>query len=1250
MAIHHVNGGVKHFISEEDYAKLFEESKDAFEKGDFAEVIRALDRHFGQSTWSLKSLFRDEQRRIIREVLQPTLAETAQVLIRLHQDHSLTMQFLNSIGAPMPRVFQTLKELLHGVDLRWETLENDPSPEEIRSLLEQGAPELRLSQSLTRISKELTATPLDVDLIQLTLDVIDRLQQSSAQSPLMLVHLQTLRRSFWQLWQTIYPEQLAHLRRGNVTVEDWLSTFIELGDRLGFQVEPLQSELKEITAMPTPSELLETIFAERRAPQATYRLQLHHGFPFGAALAQLDYLRDLGISDVYASPILQARPGSPHGYDVCDHSRINVDLGTEEELDALVAALHERGMGLIIDIVPNHMGIGHVMCRWWLDVLENGPSSIYADHFDIAWHPVNPNIESKVLLPILEDQYGRVLEQGLIRLAYDQGSFHFQYHDHFWPVAPGTYDLILACLVEPLSEKLGEEDKHLQELQSILTALSYLPERTERDRKKIDERNREKEIIKDRLHRLVEGCAPIREVIEARIVTMNGNLEELNSFDELDGLLDAQAYRPAFWKVATEEINYRRFFDVNDLAALCVEHDHVFHETHQVLLRLLAQRKANGLRIDHPDGLWAPTAYFRQLQTEHLLARARQLVAPRELPAEVEDELKRLLSIRFQSTEGEQHSHIHQGWPLYVVAEKILSEDEELPADWPVDGTTGYDFLNLASGLFVEKRNEEVFQRIHSQFTGRTLDFAELVNAMKKRIMQISMASEINALAHQLDRISERNRRYRDFTLNSLTFVIREILSCLSVYRTYVTETGEVSDRDREFINAAVEAAKKLNPRTDKSIFHFVRDTLLLSRIEEFDQSDRPALVDWALKFQQVSGPVMAKGVEDTSLYIYNRLISLNEVGSEPQLFGTTLEEFHHGNQYRHEHWPCSMLTTSTHDTKRSEDVRARLHVLSEIPGEWERALNQWHSMNLDRLTFVEDNQAPDRNDEYLLYQTVLAAWPPGLTPESEEMIDFRERIITYMQKATKEAKVNTSWINPNQEYDQAVEGFTSALLTSDSESSVLQELFDFQEKLAFFGYVNSLSQVLLKLASPGAPDFYQGTELWDFSLVDPDNRRPVDYDHRRRLLQELQDKQESSLAGLIAELTMSMSDGRIKLFVTQQTLHFRREHSELFVEGDYQPVTVTGSKEEHVCAFLRSWGDQQILVVVPRLVYSLLEGEHRQPVGDEIWGDTRLDLPVESGSRFRNIFTGEELQTGEHGLAMHDVLRIFPVILAVRC
>ena len=958
-----------------------------------------------------------------------------------------------------------------------------------------------------------------------------------------------------------------------------------------------------------------------RIPTATYRVQFNRAFKFCDAKAIVAYLDNLGISDCYASPVLKTPADSDNGYDVCDHSQLNPVLGNEDEFEAFTSALNKHGLGLILDIVPNHMGIGEACNAWWMDVLENGPGSSYAYYFDIDWHPVNPQLENKVLLPILEDQYGNVLEEGKLGLAYEDGAFFIHYYDTKLPVGPRTYSSILGHRLDQLAETLGKDNESLQELQSILTAISYLPSGTELDPEKLEERKREKEIIKRRIATLLQADPEVRSTIDTALREFNGKVGEPQSFDLLDRLIETQPYRLAFWRVAGEEINYRRFFDIDKLAAIRVELPEVFQATHQLIFRFLAEGKATGLRVDHPDGLWDPGAYFRQLQQSY----AKQKIQPTH------------------DTSLSSSPVSAPMWPLYVVAEKILAKGESLPEDWAVYGTTGYDFLNQVNGIFVERANREAVDKIYRDFVGKETNFRNLINSTKKMTMLISLASEINSLSHELDRISERNRHYRDFTLNSLTFAIREVIACLSVYRTYNdASTGTVAERDQKYIEAAVEEAKKRNPRTARALFDFIQETLLLKNLQHFRVEDRRQVIDFVMELQQLTGPVMAKAVEDTAFYVYNRLTSLNEVGGDPEQFGLALESFHRQNVTRQQHWPHSMLTTSTHDTKRSEDVRARINVLSEIPAEWDSALTRWSRLNADKKSPVNGELAPDCNDEYLFYQTLVGACPAE-SCTTEAFADFRKRISAYMEKAIKEAKVHTSWINPNEAYDHAVSKFVKEVLVADPANRFLSDLMQFHRRVAYAGMLNSLSQTMLKIASPGVPDFYQGTELWDFSLVDPDNRRPVDFSKRIKLFEELKQGERENRSALLQNLLTHWVDGKIKLYVTYKGLSFRLSRRSLFEAGNYLPIEVFGGTGDHICAFARQKDNDWALLAVPRLITKLLKGE-RPPLAEETWGSSALVMPDGAPESWLNILTGERLK-----LMLSEQRRLLPLASALQ-
>jgi (1->4)-alpha-D-glucan 1-alpha-D-glucosylmutase len=954
-----------------------------------------------------------------------------------------------------------------------------------------------------------------------------------------------------------------------------------------------------------------------RVPVSTYRLQFNRLFPFKAATEIVPYLNALGVTDCYASPYLRAVPGSMHGYDIVDPTVLNPELGTEEEYREFIRTLQAHDMGHILDVVPNHMGIGQSANAWWQDVLENGPGSRFAHLFDIDWHPIKRELDNKVLLPILGDLYGTVLENQEITLVYEEGRFLIRFYDHRLPVAPESSVVVLTHRLEELIAQAGTSSPPVQEMQSIITALRNLPSRAETEPQRVEERYREKEIIRQRLASLVGDSPAIAGFLDENIRLFNGTKGDPRSFDLLDALLNDQVYRLAYWRVAAEEVNYRRFFDINELAAIRMEDEEVLRESHALVLRLVKEGRVNGVRIDHVDGLSDPGRYLRQWQTW----------AQRELSR-----------------------------PLFLVVEKILSKDEPLPDTWPVSGTTGYDFLSLVNGLFVHGAHERAMDELYLRFTGRRVSYADLIYESKKLIMRASMASEINVLGHELDLISERDRRSRDFTLNSLTHAIREIIACFPVYRTYVTDGSEpLLERDRAYIRLAVARAKRRNPALSGLVFDFVR-SLLLKEWDERTEKDRLDQLRFVMKFQQMTSPVTAKGVEDTAYYIYNRLVSLNEVGGDPQEFGVALSTFQKRMRERQAYWPSSLSATSTHDTKRNEDTRARINVLSEIPREWKAHVTRWAKLNKKFKSDVEGELVPDRNEEYLLYQTLLGIWPLTTLDEAQYRA-FCDRVQAYMSKALREAKVHTSWVNPDQAYEGGVQKFIESILNRAKPNHFLEDFSPFHERVAHWGLWNSLSQVVLKISAPGIPDFYQGSELWDFSVVDPDNRQPVDYAIRAALLADLQRARAEcgqDPRQLVHTLLDHRTDGRIKLYVTMTALNYRRANRALFQNGEYIPLESQGSKQDHVCAFARLHAEQATVTVVPRLVASLTGDQKILPVGQDIWGDTWVIVPSwRPGSPYRSLFTEETLMSqtvGEHQmLPVAKVLGECPVALLER-
>ena len=901
-------------------------------------------------------------------------------------------------------------------------------------------------------------------------------------------------------------------------------------------------------------------------PTATYRLQFNKGFTFDDARALAGYLADLGISHVYASPFFRATPGSMHGYDICDHNELNPELGSRAQFDAFVEELHRHGLRLIVDFVPNHMGIGEPQNRWWLDVLENGPSSPYARFFDIDWQPLKTELVNKVLLPVLGDQYGRVLERGELRVRFADGGFTLEYGGLRFPLAPRTTIPLLQGAADRFEDPPAE-------LASIITALSHLPERTEMVPKKITERMREKSIIRDRLIRLCAERLDVRQAIEQVVESLHDAADPA-SFDRLDALLTEQPYRLSSWRVAAEEINYRRFFDVNSLAAIRMELPEVFEHTHRFVLELINRRALDGLRIDHIDGLANPRAYLATLQ---------QAAA---------------------SASGESGD----GRAIFLVVEKILGAGEPLRSSWPIHGTTGYEFACGVTGVLVDQSAEDAMTRCYARFIGVRMDFRQVVYRCKSLVMQVAMASEINALGHLLNRLSESHRWYRDFTVNALTDAVREVIACFPVYRTYLVPGEPANEADARIIHRALAQARRRNPALERTVFEFLRDVLLPPQ-KNPHPVDEKLRTEFVLKFQQCTGPIAAKGVEDTAFYVFNRMAALNEVGGEPGAFGTPVAEFHRANAARLAEFPHCLLATSTHDTKKSEDVRARQAAISEFPVEWAQSVRRWRSLNRRHKRAIDGESAPDANEEYLLYQTLLGSWP--LTPLSDsDRTAYVRRIQDYMVKALHEAKVNSSWIEPNEAWDGAVCEFIERILQPGSR--FLAAFAPFAGRIAECGAINSLTQTVLKLTSPGVPDLYQGTEVWDLSLVDPDNRRPVDYGMRRARLAEI------AVPPSPEELLANWRDGRIKLFVTRTLLRFRREHRALFDTGSYHAVRSAGTFAETCIAFERRQAAETLLVVVPRLMARV-----GFPAVGGCWQDT-LIAPETADGAWRNLFTGE--------------------------
>jgi (1->4)-alpha-D-glucan 1-alpha-D-glucosylmutase len=976
--------------------------------------------------------------------------------------------------------------------------------------------------------------------------------------------------------------------------------------------------------------------SDARAPLSTYRLQMHAGFPFTAAEAILPYLKQLGIGDVYTSPVFEARPGSMHGYDVTRHDRFNPELGGDEGFERFTRKLKDEGMGYLMDIVPNHMGVGNDSV-WWQDVLENGRASEYAGFFDIDWTPLKADMQGKLLLPILGNQYGEELESKQIQIALVDGQPKVRYFDHLMPLAPRSLPLLFP---EAEWQAMGVPES----FGALLREITQLAPHDTADPELAAHRREQLRDLKPRLLAAIQDPA-VKPVFESAIEKANGVAGDPSSFDQLHEVLEAQPYRLSLWKVSSEEINYRRFFDVNDLVGLRMENPAVFAATHCLIRKVLAEKQVTGLRIDHCDGMFDPRQYLIRLQ---MLYAASQCAGPEAqgplsangIEAEVRESLR---GFDWNSIQG----------PLYVVVEKILEPREALPREWPVRGTSGYDFVHFGNQVFIRQDNLKRFDLLYAAIIGRTSDPEEIIYRSMLQVMQNALSSETHVLTNLLSQRASSDRRARDFTDNVLETAIRETIACFPVYRTYIDERGRYTDRDRAFIHNAISRAKYRTPDIDASAFDFLEDTLLLHGREGSDAAGAP--IDprdlyFALKFQQLTGPVMAKGVEDTAFYVYNRFISSNEVGSSMQSFGISIETFHSSNDERLQNSPDATLGTSTHDTKRSEDVRNRLNVLSELETRWPNIVRRWQRMNAKLRTTLEDGRvAPDRNEEYLIYQTIAGAWP-WVMESAEDRKDFVERLKAYMAKALSEAKVNLSWVSPNEKYVAAVHAFLEGILIPrgrTKETKFVEALHDLLPLLRLFGAVNSLAQVVLKVGSPGVPDFYQGTDMWDLSLVDPDNRRPVDYTARTQALQQMQQlAAEQGGAAVCAEVLRTLGDGRVKLWTTHRALTTRRELAEVFHRGEYVPVMAEGPVAQHVIAFLRRHEGRSIVVAVPRFAATLMKKEARLPLGDA-WGEETLVLPGLEGQKLLNVFTDEVLNVSAEGrIRLAEVFGLFPVAM----
>jgi (1->4)-alpha-D-glucan 1-alpha-D-glucosylmutase len=1008
---------------------------------------------------------------------------------------------------------------------------------------------------------------------------------------------------------------------------------------------------------------------EPRIPTATYRLQFHREFGFADACRLLDYLARLGISDVYASPILTSRRGSTHGYDGTDPTRIDPDLGGEEGFAIFQQELQKRGMGLLLDLVPNHMAASSEN-RWWMDVLENGPDSPFASYFDIDWHSGAIGMDGRILLPVLGKPFGEVLDCGELSVILADARFSLKYFDALFPLAPRSYAGIFRRTAKSLRGALGEESPAYQEFGGVLAGLESLSSREIQQSGAFTERRSRFSSLQDRLRELLKN-ADVARVFAETLAAVNGDKDDPARFNALQTLLAEQYYKLAYWQNVNDSINYRRFFAVTELVGVRVEDPQVFDALHEPLLRLVSRDVLTGLRIDHIDGLKDPAAYLTRLQER--LAEGSGSVTP----ASGASALTAAAPVTAATTSA--GTIVRPRASVYVLVEKILARGETLPADWLVSGTTGYEYLNFANDVFVDAAQAKTLERIYVEFTGTDAKFADILHQKKKLVMSTLLGAEMRSLGRQLAELAAQDRYARELPRTGLLEALIETTACVPVYRTYIRGL-EVPAEGRECIERALAEARERKPHLAAACFDFLRDVLLLESPEYVLAGQREARLAFVMRWQQFTGPIVAKGMEDTALYVYHPLLSLNEVGGDPQLRATSsMEEFWDflrvrggciggrdgsGRTDSNGCRPYGLNASTTHDTKRSEDVRARINVLSEIPEEWSARLTRWAEWNARHKVPVSGVQVggqmiPDRNEEYFLYQTLLGAWPleeaeSGTRDSSERDEDFERRVQEYMVKAVREAKVHTRWTRPNEAHEAALRNFVTAMLSRDAAAEFRADFDEFRKSLGYFGMVNGLSQTLLKMTCPGVPDFFQGSELWDLRLVDPDNRGPVDFAKRMAALKDLEQEVTGSWAekGMekARELVSHWEDGKIKLFLIRKALGFRRQHAALFANGEFLPAEARGPAAENVVAFFRRHEKDWSLSVMPRWL------AREKSKGGVRWRDTTIVLPKDAPEEWSNVLTGAQsrvrVQDGEQArdperlLDVEELFNDFPVAL----
>jgi (1->4)-alpha-D-glucan 1-alpha-D-glucosylmutase len=916
-----------------------------------------------------------------------------------------------------------------------------------------------------------------------------------------------------------------------------------------------------------------------RAPLATYRLQFNSNFRFRDAISILDYLRELGISHVYSSPVLGSRSGSGHGYDVTDPTKIDLDQGGEEEFAALQSALEERGMGLVLDLVPNHMAASSEN-RWWMDVLEFGPDSPFASYFDIDWKPPSRTLENKLLLPFLGRPFGEVLNDGELHLDWQDGRFVLQYGEQLFPIAPSSYAQILNSPGNGKSALLESDSPSAQEWRGVLAVAQSIA--LGNGALAAADRRAKFEGMCDRLHQLLIASPEVYAHVERTLEVLNGKPGTPRSFNELEHILAGQHYRLAFWQTASDAINYRRFFSITDLVGVRVDDPAVFDATHEKAIRIGLSKSCSGFRIDHIDGLREPARYLKRLR-------------------------ERLSSQRPE----------HEG--PYLLVEKILEENEWLPEDWPVEGTTGYDYLNFANRLLVDERQAKRLEEIYSKWIGLTVEFEDLLYDKKKLVMRTLLGVEMRALSRVLAELARDDRYARELHPAELAEALVEVTACLPVYRTYI-QSIEIPEAARKVIGDAIELARTRRSTLPAEYFNFVSEVLLLAAADYIRPEQREGRLAFVTRWQQFTGSIMAKGMEDTALYIYFPLASLNEVGGDPRVSLADPSAFHDLIARRQKNWPNSMNATTTHDTKRSEDTRARIAVLSEIPEKWDAALRCW-SLGNDKFVHKANTAAvPDRNEEYLFYQTLVGVWPL----HESEWITLVPRLQDYMIKATREAKVHTRWTTPNEAHESALRDFVAGVLDRKGNAEFCSKFGQFQRFTALYGMLNGLSQTLLKATCPGVPDCYQGTELWDLRLVDPDNRGTIDFEQRRELAGVLRETYESQNGENIERMLASWQDGLVKMHVLKRALNARTEKPDLFLDGEYLPVEIRGQHKDRVIAFARKNGNEWAISVSARRVASVQAPVIGADERREFWKQTELILPNSAPVTWANALAGK--------------------------